>query len=183
MRVRGGQQAVLSWRGPRSDCPREDAPWGDTWIRSSVVNSALLSEALGSRAALLALLWSQRGRARRSSQDDEYDDAEVRPHRVKQQAPSEERSKKVKVSHVAKRVAPAQRARPPLDGKCAVQLHEPIARSARAAGPLLRASRIALCTGCVAARVAVRRHGAIGPAAARHPARARRAQSGVLLWT
>ena len=125
------------------------------------------------------MLWSQRGRARRSSQDDEYDHAKARPHRVKQQATSEERSKKVKVSHVAERVAPAQRARPPLDGKCAVQLHEPIARSARAAGPLLRASRFALCTGCVAARVAVRRHGTTGPI--RHRARAVQARRGVIM--
>lgn len=34
-------------------------------------------------------------------QDDECDHAKVRPHRVKQQATSEERSELVKVSHVA----------------------------------------------------------------------------------
>ena len=69
----------------------------------------------------------------------------------------------MKVSHVAKRVAPAQRARPILDAKRAVKLHQPITTHARAAaGPRLHASRFNLCTGRVAARVAVRRGGILG---------------------
>ena len=81
---------------------------------------------------------------------------QVGPHRMQQEAASEERSNLVEIANISVRIAPASSARPKLNAKRARQLFHPLAAPYRAAVALRQGTLCARSRRRVPARVARR---------------------------